>query len=68
MGRSFSLLRALVINIEPHHCVKLVKHLVVNHYLAHDRGKGRISDPVFEVMDLHGLFKVTTFHLERAAW
>jgi hypothetical protein len=57
MGWSFSLLRVLVINIEPHHCVKLLKLLVVNHHHALDRGKGHISDLVFEIMDLHGLFK-----------
>jgi hypothetical protein len=57
MGWGFCLLRVLVINIELHHCIKLLKLLAVNHYRALDRGKGWISDPVFEVMDLHGLFK-----------
>ena len=57
MGRGFSFLRALVFNIEPHHSVKLLKLLVVNHYCALDRGKGWISDPVLKIMDLHGLFK-----------
>jgi hypothetical protein len=48
---------ALVINIEAHHSIKLLKPPVVNHYHAPDRGKGRISDPAFEIMDLHGLLK-----------
>ena len=29
----------------------------VNHYRTPNGGKGRISDPALEVMDLHGLFK-----------
>jgi hypothetical protein len=37
--------------------VKLLKLLVANHYCALDRGKGRISDPVLKIMDLHGLIK-----------
>jgi hypothetical protein len=57
IGRGFSLLHAHVINIELHHCVKLLKLMAVNHYCALDRGNGWISDPVFEVIDLHGLFK-----------
>ncbi len=57
MGQGFSLLCALVINIEMHYRIKLLKLLMVNHYCAYDRGKGRISDPVFEIMDLRGLFK-----------
>ncbi len=57
MGQDFSLLCALVINIEPYHCVKLLKLLEVNHYHTLGRGKGWISDPVFEIMDLNGLFK-----------
>jgi hypothetical protein len=57
MGQGFSFLRALVINIEPHHSVKLLELLAVNHYCALDRGKEWISDPVLKIMDLHGLFK-----------
>jgi hypothetical protein len=57
MGQGFSFLCALVINIEPHHIIKLLKLLAVNHYRALDRGKGRISDPVLEIMDLRGLLK-----------
>ncbi len=57
MGLGFCLLQALVINIEPHHCVKILEHLVVNHYRTLDRGKGPISDPTLKVMDLHGLLK-----------
>jgi hypothetical protein len=57
MGRGFNLLCALVINIESHHSVKHLKLLLGNHYCALDRGKRWISDPVFEVMDLHGLFE-----------
>jgi hypothetical protein len=57
MGWGFSFLHALVINIELHHSVKLLKLLAVNHYHALDRDKGRISDPILEIMDLHGLFK-----------
>jgi hypothetical protein len=57
MGRGFSFLSALVINIEPHHSVKLLRLLMFNHYCALDRGKEWISDSVLETMDLHGLFK-----------
>jgi hypothetical protein len=57
MGRGFCILRTLVINIEPHHSIKLLELLAVNHYRALDGGKGRINDPALKVMDLHGLLK-----------
>jgi hypothetical protein len=57
MGWGFSLLRELVIYIEPHHYIKLLKLLMVKHYRALDRGKVGINDPDFEIMDLCGLFK-----------
>jgi hypothetical protein len=56
MGWGFCLLQALVVDIEPHHHVKILE-LRVNQYRSLDRGKGWISDPTLEVMDLHGLFK-----------
>jgi hypothetical protein len=57
MGQGFRVLHGLVINIELHHSVKLLKLLAVNHYCDLDSGKGWISDPILEIMDLHGLFK-----------
>jgi hypothetical protein len=57
MGWGFSFLRALVINIEPHHSIKLMELLAVNHYRTLEKGKGRITDPVLKIMDLRGLFK-----------
>ncbi len=57
MGWGFCLLRALVVDIEAHHCIKLLELCAVNYYCTPDGGKGRISDPILEVMDLHGLFK-----------
>jgi hypothetical protein len=57
MGRGFCLLQALIVDIELHHRVKILELCAVNQYCTLDRGKGRISDPALEVMDLHGLFK-----------
>ncbi len=57
MGWGFCLLQALVVDIELHHRVKILELCAVNQYRTLDRGKGRVSDPVLKVMDLHGLFK-----------
>jgi hypothetical protein len=57
MGRGFCLLWALVVDIEPHHHVKILEHCAINQYRTLDRGEGWISDPALKVMDLHGLFK-----------
>ncbi len=57
MGQGFCLLQAPVVDIKPHHRVKILELCAVNQYRTLDRGKGRVSDPVLEVMDLHGLFK-----------
>ncbi len=55
MGRGFCLLQALVVEVEPHHSVKVLDLSAVNLDRTLDRGKGRVSDPVLKVMDLHGL-------------
>jgi hypothetical protein len=61
MGWGFCPLQVLVINIKPHHSIKTLELLAVNHYCAFDRVKGRISEPALKVMDLHGLLK--GFHI-----
>jgi hypothetical protein len=61
MGWVFCLLEALVINIEPHHSVKLLELLAVNHYCAFDRGIGWISDPALKVMDFRDLLESSHF-------
>jgi hypothetical protein len=57
LGRGFCLLRALEIDIDPHHGLKILEPCAVNQDRALNSGKGWVSDPIFKVVDLHGFFK-----------
>ncbi len=57
LGRGFFLVRALEIDIDPHHRFKVLEPCAVNQDCALNSGKGRVSDPIFKIVDLHGFFK-----------
>jgi hypothetical protein len=57
LDRGFYLLRALEIDIDWHHKLKILELCAVNQDPALNGSKGRVSDPIFKVVDLHGFFK-----------
>jgi hypothetical protein len=57
LGRGFCLLRALEIDIDLHHRLEILEPCAVNQDRALISGKGRVSAPIFKVVDLHGFFK-----------
>jgi hypothetical protein len=57
LGRGFCLLRALEVDIDSHHRLKILEPCAVNQDHALNGGKGLVSDPIFKVVDLHGFFK-----------
>jgi hypothetical protein len=57
LGWGFCLLRALEIDIDPHHGLEILEPCAVNQDCALNSGKGQVSDPIFKVVDLHGFFK-----------
>ena len=57
IGRGFWLLRTLEINIDPHHGVKVREFCTVNQNGGLDRGKRRVRDPSFKIVDLHGFLE-----------
>jgi hypothetical protein len=57
LGWGFCPLRALEIDMDPDHGLKILEPCAVNQDCALNSGKGRVSDPIFKVEDLHGFFK-----------
>jgi hypothetical protein len=53
----FCLLKALEIDKDPHHKFKTLEPCAVNQDHILDSSKGRVSYPIFKVVDLHGFFK-----------